>query len=173
MIVLIIDSSVLIDLIHAGIDGEALAAWRMEAPELLVLTELEEYADRVVRSGLVITPLTVVEEQLTSALFSRYGHAQDASKRQQKKALSRNDCSVLALAKLRERVMLVGDKGLRDAAAEQDVEAHGVLWLLDQMDQHQVLSRARLMAALERMATRPRKRLPAEDVQLLRTRWES
>ena len=171
MIVLVIDSSVLIDLIHAGIDGEALAAWRMETPEMLMLTELEEYADCVVRAGLVVTSLTPAEDHLTNTLFGRYGHARDASKRQQKKALSRNDCSVLALAKIRDRVMLVADRALRELAAENDVEAHGVLWLLDLMDQHQVLPRPHLLAALERVATRPRRRLPVEEVQQLLTRW--
>lgn len=168
---LVIDSSVLIDLVHAGIDGNVLAAWRIEAPDLMVQTELEEYGDRFQRGGLIITSLTPAEVQCTRALVERYGHAQSSSKRQQRKALSWNDCSVLALAKSRERVMLVADRALRDVAAEHQVEAHGVLWLLDLMDQHHVLERPRLVAALEIMLTRPRARLPHDETQQLLGRW--
>lgn len=170
---LVIDSSVLIDLVHAGIDGEALANWRIEAPDLMVYTELEEYGDRFERAGLVITSLTTEEHQLTNLLVQRHGHAQAGSKRKQRKALSRNDCSVLALAKSRERVLLVADQALRNVASEYQVESHGVLWLLDLMEQQHVLPRPNLIAALERMATRPRCRLPHDEVQKLIAKWKA
>jgi hypothetical protein len=55
--------------------------------------------------------------------------------RAQRRVLSVPDSFALALAKERAWSLLTGDNQLRDLAAGEDVECHGVLWLLDRMEE--------------------------------------
>ena len=60
--------------------------------------------------------------------------------RQQAPALSLLDCFALVLAQTRSWVLLSGDGALRQLAADEAVECHGVLWLLDEMHDADVVS---------------------------------
>lgn len=48
--------------------------------------------------------------------------------------------------------LLTGDQALRKAAEkESNVVVHGVLWLLDQMIEHKILSKKKARASLQQM----------------------
>jgi predicted nucleic acid-binding protein len=65
------------------------------------------------------------------------------------KRLSTNDQFALALAKTTEEsILLTGDKALRNAATSLAVEARGLLWLCDEMEDHQTVEAKRLGEAL-------------------------
>ena len=55
--------------------------------------------------------------------------------RLERKALSLADSFALVLAKERGWLLLTGDAQLRELAGSEDVECHGVLWLLDAMEE--------------------------------------
>ena len=80
-------------------------------------------------------------------------------------ALSLADCFALTLAITRAWVLLSGDRTLRQLAAEETVECHGVLWLLDQMANASVVSIPQLHAGLTAISKHTRCRLPKVEVR--------
>ena len=87
------------------------------------------------------------------------------SYRRQVPALSLPDCFALALAQTRSWILLSGDNDLRQLAASQAVECHGVLWLLDEMRAAAVASNRELHDGLSAIAAHPRCRLPRAEIR--------
>jgi predicted nucleic acid-binding protein len=122
--ILVSDTSVLIDLQRGGL-LEALFALPHEfaVPDVLYDHEMQgDWGEGLVRLGLRVEEVS--KEGVTNAL--RY--------RQQRTSLSVPDSFALALAKERQWLLLTGDGQLRELAGGEDVECHGVLWLLDIME---------------------------------------
>ena len=93
-------------------------------PDVLYHQEMQsEWGARLVELGLRVEEVS--KEGVSNAL--RY--------RAQRRVLSVPDSFALALAKERAWSLLTGDNQLRDLAAGEDVECHGVLWLLDRMEE--------------------------------------
>ena len=80
--------------------------------------------------------------------------------------LSINDQFALALAKTtKESILLTGDKALRNAAISLAVEARGLLWLCDQMEEHQTVEAKRLGEALVALDEDELVRLPRAELR--------
>lgn len=87
------------------------------------------------------------------------------------KRLSTNDQFALALAKTTEEsILLTGDKALRNAAATLDVDARGLLWLCDQMEEHRTVEAKRLGEALVALDEDELVRLPRAELRKRITR---
>jgi len=65
--------------------------------------------------------------------------------------ISVQDASALVLAQRSGRVLLTGEKRLRELARRNGVAVHGTLWLLEQMVRARVLTSGRAADALEKM----------------------
>ena len=76
--------------------------------------------------------------------------------RQQRTALSVHNSFAPALAKEREWFLLTGDGQLRELAAGENVICHGVLWLLDMMEESEVPCIQLLHDGLTALAAHPR-----------------
>ena len=76
------------------------------------------------------------------------------------------DTFALTLAKSRRWLLLTGDGPLRALAAAEQVECHGVLWLIDLMHTERVVEAAILRAGLEQLARHPRCRLPRAEIDV-------
>jgi predicted nucleic acid-binding protein len=83
---------------------------------------------------------------------------------------SRVDLLSLALAKSLGVALLTGDRRLREAAEQERVVVHGVLWLLDQSIAGQTLTKAEATAALSQMLAAG-SRLPREEVEERLRQW--
>lgn len=155
MIVLVSDTSVLIDLERAGLAEPALSLpHRFAVPDALYQVELAPYdGDRLLRAGLEVEELNGVE-------LGRAGQI-----RQERPRLSVNDSLALALARSRGWMLLAGDRLLREAAAEHAVECHGVLWIIDELDRVAEVARTALAAGLQKLAAHPRCRLPKAELR--------
>lgn len=154
MHVLVSDTSVLVDL-ERGSFLEAVFALPFEiaVPDILFRRELQgEIGERLVRFGLQVLELD--ESGVTLAL----------NYRQRDSKLSLPDTFALALAKTRQFVLLTGDASLRGLAEAEEVECHGVLWVLDQMFSKKAASPADLHAGLSAIAKHPRCRLPKHEI---------
>jgi len=115
--------------------------------------ELEEYrGNRLVELGLRVEELD--EDGVKLALSYR----QRASK------LSLPDTFALALAKSAGFVLLTGDALLRELATAENVECHGVLWVLDQLFSEGVVQPQYLYTGLSAIARHPRCRLPRDEI---------
>ena len=148
--ILVSDTSVLIDLDRAGL-LEAVFALPHEfaVPDVLYDREMRgEWGERLLALGLRVAEVSA--EGVGKAL--RY--------RQVRASLSVADSFALALAKERAWLLLTGDGQLRDLADGENVECHGVLWLLDMLEAGGTSDLQFLHDGLAALAAHPRCRLP-------------
>lgn len=154
MIVLVSDTSVLIDLERGALLESAFRlSCAFAVPDLLYRRELrDENGPALVKMGLKVEELAA-----EGVLLAQYY-------RNRRPALSLPDVFALALAKTRGLTLLTGDQGLRSLATEEFIECHGVLWLLDKMNHEGAATRGTLLVGLQKIAAHPRCRLPKEEV---------
>ena len=160
---LVSDTSVLIDLDRGGV-LEALfqLPFDLGVPDVLFDRELDGWAGPDLRAlGLQVIGL----DSSGVTLAQRY------AKREPR--LSTPDTFALALASVGGHILLAGDGNLRTLAQSERVECHGVLWVLDQLEEHGVLRARQLVAALETIASHPRCRLPRPEVQQRLSRYRA
>jgi hypothetical protein len=153
--VLVSDTSVLIDLERGRLlEDMFLLPFEFAVPDLLYARELEgPLGQQLTALGLQVVELTPAE--LTRATVVR---RQDAS-------LSVPDTFAFAVAEARRWTLLTGDGSLRELALAQQIEMHGVLWLLDQFADGNLVALERLHAGLTSIAAHPRCRLPGQEVR--------
>lgn len=155
------DTSVLVDLER----GDLLeAVFRLPeifaVPDLLFERELADHnGARFMALGLTVLEL----DPAGVALASGY--------RLRQRKLSVPDTFALALAKQGGYVLLSGDAALRKLARAENVECHGVLWILDLLEETQLLPLAVLAHRLTVLSEHPRCRLPRPEILLRLARY--
>lgn len=161
MNVLVSDTSVLVDLERGGLlEATFSLPVTMAVPDLLYAQELSNYnGERLLNLGLQILEL---DDQ---------GVEMAINYREQVRAISLPDSFALVLAKTSGFTLLTGDGALRNLAAKEQVECHGVLWILDFLEQEQVMATADLYTGLNKIANHPRCRLPTPEVTLRLSRY--
>ena len=83
--------------------------------------------------------------------------------------VSRNDILALALARQERCPLLTGDRRMRDAAAAEQTEVYGTLWVVEQLVRSGVVNIGEARAAYEAMRGNGR-RLPWQEIQRQLTR---
>jgi hypothetical protein len=153
-VLLVSDTSVLIDLERGQVlDAIFALPFGFAVPDLLYEREIKSWdASNLESRGLKVLSLDGSGVELAQ----RY--------RRREPKLSLPDAFALALAKLGDHVLLAGDGSLREQAALEDVEVHGVLWVFDRLAEHGVIGTRDLATALTRIAAHPRCRLPRSEV---------
>lgn len=164
MIVLVSDTSILVDLERGGLlEAAFTCGLTMVVPDLLYQRELEGTNGAYLRTlGLNVVELTPDELSLAQKI------------RTQRLALSLPDCFALCCALRPEHALLTGDKALRKEAEARRVHAvHGLLWVLDQMAASERSQTTLLHEGLSRIAADPRCRLPPLEIQARLAKWSS
>ena len=82
--------------------------------------------------------------------------------------LSIQDLAALIVARENGAILLTGDRRLSELAAQQNLEAHGVLWLLDLMVAQKVLTGHEAADGLEAISRMGARLPPSECQQRLR-----
>ena len=159
--ILVSDTSVLIDLERGGLlDAVFTLPHEFAVPDVLYDREMhDEWGENLVRLGLRVVEVSA--EGVGNAL--RY--------RQQLPSLSLPDSFALALAKEREWLLLTGDGQLRELAIVENVQCHGVLWLLDIMEETGIPGIQLLHDGLATLAAHPRCRLPRREIAVRLERY--
>ncbi|TAK76439.1 MAG: DUF3368 domain-containing protein [Gammaproteobacteria bacterium] len=122
MLLIISDASVLIDIECGELTSAMFSlSWQFAVPDTLFDEELSERHGHLSRFGLVSKTMS------GDLVAEAYGLHQKYMKP------SINDMLALTLAKHEGCQLLTGDKALRDAAKELNVEVHGTIWLVEQM----------------------------------------
>ena len=159
MNVTVADTSVLIDLERGGLLEECFRLpYQFTVPDLLYRNELESrragpgFGESLVALGLRVEELN--GDEVRSALLHR----------QKLPTLSLPDSFALALAAMRQWILLTGDGGLRAFATTLSVVCHGVLWILDQLFYAGVSSPEDLVSGLSAIRDHPRCRLPQNEI---------
>jgi len=163
MTVLVSDTSVLIDLERGDLlEAIFMLEYEFAVPDVLYRQEMRgAWGDRLVELGLR------VEE------VSKTGVAKATRYRSERPTLSVPDSFGLALAEERRWTLLTGDRDLRSLAETESVKCHGVLWLLDRMEEAGVPHIRRLFAGLQAISRHPRCRLPRREITIRLERYES
>ena len=156
------DSSVWISLKDGELLEEALKLpFNWSVPDVLLEEELEDPTGIWLESqGVQRCELPGFQVEIVIEMAKRYPR------------LSRNDLFALVQAKEEGIVLLLTDDGpLREAALNEGVEAHGTLWLLDQMLAYKVIDKNVAAEGLKRMVEKGR-RLPKLEVERRLRQWE-
>ncbi len=155
MHVLVSDTSVLVDLERGSLlEASFRLPFRFVVPDLLYERELKNWGgEELIRLGLVV-------EELDGD-----GVRRAVAYRRREPALSLPDCFALVLAQTRSWALLSGDGALRQLATDEAVECHGVLWLLDEMRDADVVDIRDLYDGLTAIAEHPRCRLPKPEIR--------
>lgn len=161
MIILVSDTSVLIDLERGGLLEAAFSCgMTLVVPDLLYEKELEEENGPYLRSlGLGVSTLSPDELSAVQQL------------QKQKPGLSTPDCFALICATRPAHALVSGDKALRNEAKRRTVTVYGLLWLLDQMAATGV-GAAHLFAGLSAISAHRGCRLPRDEVKARLAQWE-
>jgi predicted nucleic acid-binding protein len=122
MLLIISDASVLID-IECGELTSAMFSlpYQFVVPDTLFVEELAERHGHLSRLGLISKTMSGDLVAEAYSLHQKYIKP------------SVNDMLALTLAKHEGCQLLTGDKALREAAQEFNVEVHGTIWLVEQM----------------------------------------
>lgn len=87
--------------------------------------------------------------------------------------LSIHDSFAVALAEHNPGcILLTGDAALRDLATEQNIEVHGILWVIDQLHANALVAPGELARALRMFAGDPTVRLPRQALAAYIKRYE-
>jgi predicted nucleic acid-binding protein len=157
MKVLVSDTCVLVDLERGSfLETSFRLPYEFAVPDLLYERELKDYGgDKLVELGLRIEELD--GDGVASAIAYRHQHP----------SLSLPDCFALALARANSWILLTGDGGLRELANDECVDCHGVLWLVDRIQETAVATVQELNAGLAAIGDHPRCRLPRAEIRKL------
>lgn len=161
MIILVSDTSILIDLERGGLLEPAFTCGlTMVVPDLLYQRELEDHNGRLLRElGLGVVALTSHEVSNAQQLRSA------------RSALSLPDCFALVCAARPGHALVTGDKVLRNEAQARLGSVFGLLWILDQMEASGQVQVTALHEGLTRISNHPRCRLPAGAIRTRLDRW--
>ncbi|MEA2119748.1 PIN domain-containing protein [Halovibrio sp. HP20-50] len=139
-LLLISDANVLIDLEEGGLTVELFRLpYVLTVPDILFIDELELHHGHLLELGLQLRELTSDSMTYAQQLVRRYGGP------------SANDCLALALARQEACPLVTGDKRLRKAADQEQVEKRGTIWLLEQMLDHRLITVQQAEAARDLM----------------------
>ena len=163
MIILVSDTSILIDLERGGLLEAAFACGhQLVVPDLLYQLELEqENGPLLLEMGLKVVGLTSEEVEFAQASLKATP------------ALSPADCFALSCARRENHLLVTGDKDLRAQADGHGIRCHGVLWLLDEMGTSGSIAMRSLAEGLQRIIAHPRCRLPKAEVDKRLKKWHS
>jgi predicted nucleic acid-binding protein len=161
MRVVISDSSALIDLAKVQLmEGTLALPYEFVIPDVMFadeLLDLKHYQrGQLLELGFRVGSLD--SEGTGKAL--QYGSSY--------KSLSVYDCFALAMAEsIEQAILLTGDGHLRKVAQQHQVETHGIIWLCEQMRQHQTVAGKVLRVALAALHDDPRCRVPRRELNWL------
>jgi hypothetical protein len=161
MIILVADSSVLIDLERGNLLEVALSGPDvLAAPDFLYEAEIRDNGGpELLRLGLQIIELDAAEMTASQVLVNNQN------------AMSLPDCTAYICSRRPAHELLTNDRPLRTYAEANGVPCHGVLWLLDRLHDTGTTSADVLHEGLSRIAAHRRCRLPRNEIAIRLRRW--
>jgi predicted nucleic acid-binding protein len=153
MKLIVSDANIFIDMESGGLLEEMFRlAFDIAVPDVIYMEELKDHHPELPGLGLRI--LTLREEAV--------GEVEVLAQRYRKPG--RNDLFALALAMQESCHLLTSDRDLKAVAIAENVDVHGTLWLMEQMQKELEIEVNKIARAYERMR-RIGRRLPWEAVE--------
>jgi predicted nucleic acid-binding protein len=159
MIIVVSDTSILIDLVDAGVvDAFFRLDLDVRTNGFIFHDELdEEYRQRYRGKRLFIDELSAANIERISAIHT------------EQQALSLADCSAFVQAESLEATLLTGDRRLR-VFAEATMAVHGTIWIFDELVDRQILTPKTAVRKLSQLAG-ANPRLPANEIETRIRMW--
>ncbi len=155
MLLIVSDTSVLIDIEQGELTSAMFSLpWQFAVPDVLFDEELSERHNHLLQFGLIAKTLNGDLMSEAYSLHQRYIRT------------SVNDMLALILSKHEGCQLLTGDKALREAAKELNVEVHGTIWLVEQMIQNEKITVEVASVGFQRMRDSG-SRLPWGEVEVM------
>ena len=155
----VLDANILIDLHAGGLSREVFRLpFRLVAPDVIVAELEDPDGQMLLEYGLQAGELSADYVQRVVELRACY------------RQVSAQDLFALLLARRLGATLLTGDRQLRRVAAQEEVDFHGTLWLLDELVRLKIIAPARAAEALTRMLERG-SRLPVAECRRRFQRW--
>ncbi len=153
MLLLISDANILMDVEVGDLVAPMFSLdYQFAVPDVLYYEELEEQHAHLLNMGLQTPTLSAKSVERVQTLIQIYAKP------------GRNDLFALALAEVEKCFLLTGDAALRQAAATEQVEVKGTVWLISEMVRKQRITVTVARGALYKMRIN-RRRLPWEDAE--------
>ena len=153
---IVIDTSCMIDLRKAALLDAALALpYTFVTPDTLFENEWLSAPDKkfLCSEKLNVRELPGTDVKRAAAYLNRH------------RTLKINDCFLLAMAeRLKESILLTGDQALRAVAERNDIEVHGVLWVIDVLQAQEIVPLRKLYDALRLFHDDPQVFLPTNEI---------
>jgi hypothetical protein len=161
MLLLISDANILIDIEIGGLVAPMFSLdYQFAVPDILFYEELEEQHGYLLDMGLEARDLDELLVARVSELAAQYPRP------------GRNDLFALVLAVHEECPLLTGDKDLRAAAENENVEVRGTLWLVNELVSTGKISVHVARGAIQRMRAHGR-RLPWDMAEQMLAQLEA
>ena len=152
---IIIDANILIDIeISELVEQVFRLDYEFAVPDILYEEEITPYTSDF--KGTALKAIEIDED--TNGLVLE---KQDQYKNT---TMSRNDISALVLAIKNECILLTGERDLRQTANDEGVEVHGMLWLIEQLFNNDLIGINEVQAVYEKMK-KGDSRLPWDEVE--------
>lgn len=160
MIILVSDTSVLIDLEKGGLlEAIFTSGLTLVVPDYLYYKELEDSNGPYLCSlGLGVLELSPLELEAVQEL------------KMHSKGLSTPDCFALICALRQNHKLITGDGLLRKEAKAKKVDVYGLFWLLDVLENAGTPLNL-LHEALEKISNNPKCRLPKDEIKARLNKW--
>lgn len=156
---LILDTSICIDLYYGNLLKAVLQLpYEFVLPDVIIAELIAPAGDLLLKLGFTEEGTSGEETKNIFALRNEYA------------APSLNDLFALLLAKSNDCYLITGDNALRNAAKQEGVATHGLLWLLDAMVERKIITQAEAANALERIIAEG-SWLPKKECEARLNKW--
>ncbi len=158
---LILDTTICIDLFNGKLLEKVLKLpYEFVLPDVIMAELLDPPGEYVIQIGYSMQDLPTETIGQFLALREKYTKP------------STNDLFALLIARINACALLTSDGDLREAARNEGLNVHGLLWILDRLIEHQMLTKADAAASLERIMASG-SWLPKRECEVRLKRWKS
>jgi predicted nucleic acid-binding protein len=149
------DANVLIDIEVSGLTNLVFELeYRFAVADILYQEEIKPYTSEFKGTGLEAIAFDEETNRLLLEKIELYKGT----------ALSRNDISAMVLALSNECILLTGEKLLRATAEDEGLEVHGILWLIEELFNNDLISLEEAEVAYKKMEEEG-SRLPSKEIE--------
>ena len=157
MRIIVSDTSCLIDLKRAG-----LLAFFVQLPYEFIIPDVIFHKELVSFSK---TEKNIIKNSMTIGSLEPKKVSKVREILQEVPALSIYDAFAFIVAKQnQDSILLTGDRRLRNLSISREVEVHGVLWVIEELEKHSKASKRIQIKALEQWRNDPLARLPQKTI---------
>ncbi len=157
---LFLDTTICIDLFNGRLLEKVLTLpYEFVLPDVIVAELLDPPGEYLIQLGYSM-------QQIPAEAIGQF-----FSLREKYTKPSTNDLFALLMARIHTCALLTGDGDLREAARNEGVTVHGLLWILDRLVEYQMLTKADAAASLERIVASG-SWLPKRDCEVRLKRWK-